>query len=290
MAKWPQTISVNEENLAQLTSFYKRAYKEIVSEIETATDFGKSNRRAILSQIDNILTQLGEDTQKFLESELPDYYKTGANQAIQQLRVIDAQVRVATGFSQVHKSAILALIDDTSRAFGESMSGVKRSANLLLNKAVKEEITFRLAAGTVKGEALRKTRQTIKGILQEQGLSALKDKAGHTWELDRYAEMLIRTKAVEARNTGLVNRMVENDYDLVQVSSHGADDVCGDWEGEILSLTGKTPDYPTVSDAEADGLFHPNCKHALNVINIELAEKTMGWNPDTQQYEKGLIL
>lgn len=298
MADFPAQVKLNEKNISELVALYKKAYKEIVQEISTATDFGIANRKAILRQIDKTLVELGVDTQKFLEKELPEYYKTGAGHAVSQLEHIDAPVRVGTGFSVVHKQAIVALIDETSKAFAEGLTGVKRSASVVLNKAVKEEMKYRLAAGQLKGEALVKTKQTITGLLQEQGLSALKtraytNKAGtviqRTIKLDDYAEMLIRTKAVEARNTGLVNRMVENDYDLVQVSAHGATDVCGDWEGEILSLTGETSGYKTVSDAESSGLFHPNCRHSINVIQPDLAKETMAWNPDTQEYEKGLL-
>jgi hypothetical protein len=76
--------------------------------------------------------------------------------------------------------------------------------------------------------------------------------------------------------------MAENDYDLVQVSAHGATDVCGAWEGKILSATGATPGYDTVADAEADGLFHPNCRHAINVLIPSLARQTQAYNPDEE--------
>jgi hypothetical protein len=94
--------------------------------------------------------------------------------------------------------------------------------------------------------------------------------------------MLFRTKVVEARNRGLINRMVENNYDLVQVSAHGATDVCAEWEGKILSAMGQTPGYPTVAEAEADGLFHPNCRHAINVLIPSLAKMTDAYDPDVE--------
>jgi hypothetical protein len=278
---YPLQVEINPENIVKLTAILKTAYASIVSEISTATNFGVANRRAILAQIDRILQGTGTDVQKFLETELPKYYKVGANDAVKQLRNTGAEVGVAEGFNRVHKEAIVALVDDASRAFGESMSGISRSANLLLGKATRELITQKMAEGTIGGKALREVRQSIKGILQEQGLDALVDKAGHTWTLDRYAEMLYRTKAVEARNRGLANRLVENNYDLVQVSSHSTDcELCGPWEGMILSSTGETPDYPTVADAEADGLFHPNCKHAINALIPSLAKATKAYYPD----------
>jgi hypothetical protein len=275
---YPLEVELNPAHIDRLTKTFKYTYTQIVREISTATNFGVANRRAILKQIEGALTDLGVDVEKFLEKELPRYYKTGADDAVKQLHNIGADVSVATGFNRIHKDAIAGLVDDAARAFGESMTGVARSANLLLGKAVRETLTQQIAKGITAGEALKTTKKVIKGTLQEQGLKALVDKGGHTWTLDRYAEMLFRTKAVEARNRGLINRMAENDYDLVQVSAHGGCDLCQPWEGKILSATGQTPGYPTVAQAEQAGLFHPNCKHAINVLIPRLAKQTKAYN------------
>lgn len=278
---YPLQVEISEKNILKITQTFKEAYASIVSEILDATDFGVANRKAILRQIQGILESLGEDVEAFIEKELPKYYKSGAGDAISQLKNVGAPLDVATGFNRIHTEAIAALVDDTARAFGESMTGVARSANLLLGKATREILTQKMAEGFIGGKALREVRLIIKGLLQEQGLSALIDKGGHTWTLDRYAEMLFRTKAVEARNRGLANRMVENGYDLVQVSNHNSDhEECRVWEGKILSLRGESEGYPTVSDAEMAGLFHPNCKHAINAIIPSLARETKAYSPD----------
>jgi hypothetical protein len=87
--------------------------------------------------------------------------------------------------------------------------------------------------------------------------------------------MLFRTKVVEARNRGMVNRMAENGYDLVQVTAHaGTCPICAPWEGKILSISGQSKEYDSVAEAEADGLFHPNCRHAINTLVPSLAKKT----------------
>lgn len=279
---YPLQVEVNEDNILKITNTFKSAYKDIVDEIIGASNFGVANRKAILKQIKQILEELGVDVEEFLSTELPNYYKQGAEDAIKQLKNVGADISVAEGFNQIHKQAIIALVDETSEAFGESLTGVNRSAQLLLGKAVREAITQRIATSIISGDALRDIKLMIKGLLQQQGLDALIDKGGHKWTLDRYAEMLFRTKAVEARNRGLVNRMVENGYDLVQVSDHNTDhEACRVWEGRILSISGDTPGYPTVAEAEVAGLFHPNCKHAINVLIPSLARKTRAYDPDT---------
>lgn len=279
---YPLRVEVNEQNIAKITATFKASYEEIVNEIQGATNFGVANRKAILAQIDNILEDLAKVASKEIEKDIPKYYQQGANEAVAQLKNTNAPIEIKTGFNQIHKQAIFALVDDTSTAFGESLSGVSRTANALLGRAVREGITQKIAKGAIAGDALREVKQQIKGVLAEDGLTALVDRGGKKWDLDRYAEMLFRTKMVEARNRGLANRMVENGYDLVQVSAHGATDVCGDWEGKILSLTGDTDGYDTVADAEADGLFHPNCKHAINALIPSLARETNAYYPDEE--------
>lgn len=276
---YPNQVVIDPAQIERLTKTFKTAYKSIVAEIMTATDWGVQNRKQILAQIDAVLTELGTDVSEFIQKELPEYYKEGANNAVAQLKNIGADVPISTGFNRVHAEAINSLVSDTAKAFGESMTGVLRSANVMLGRATREAITQKISEGVIGGAALKQVRKTIKIAIQEQGLDALVDKAGHSWTLDRYAEMLYRTKVVEARNRGLINRMAENNYDLVQVSSHpGSCPLCAPWQGQILSATGQTPGYPTVMEAEADGLFHPNCRHAINTLIPSIAKTTKAYD------------
>lgn len=282
---YPLQVEVNVESINKLTKTFKTAYAQIVKEIETATDWGVANRKAILSQIEQILTELGVNVQEFLQTELTEYYKIGANEAIEQLENVGADIGVKEGFNRLHNEAIAALVDDASRAFGESMTGVARSAQLLLGKISREALTQKIAEGVIGGKSREEVGKIIKAILRDQGLDALIDKAGRSWTLDRYADMLFRTKVVEARNRGLINRMVENGYDLVQVSSHpDTCPICAVWQGQILSARGQTPKYPTVAKAEAEGLFHPNCRHAINVLIPSLAKETKAYDTETGEY------
>jgi len=279
---YPLQVEINENNILKITRTFKDAYKDIVDEIVGASNFGVANRKAILKQIEAILRDLGTDVEAFLETELPKYYKKGANDAVIQLTNIGADVNVAEGFNRIHKEAIIALVDETAEAFGESLTGVARSARLLLGKAVREAITQRMAVSFISGDALRDVKLMISGLIKEQGLDALIDRGGHKWTLDRYAEMLFRTKAVESRNRGLVNRMVENGYDLVQVSNHtDSCKICAVWQGKILSISGNTKGYPTVAEAEVAGLFHPNCRHAINILIPRLARETNAYDLST---------
>lgn len=278
---YPLQVEINEKNILKLQNTFKKAQRAIEKEIFNATDFGIANRQAILAQIDAIVDDLAIKVDGFVQEELPLYYERGIEDANKQLKNVGAELGVNEQFNLIHQDAVLALVDDTARAFAESMTGVKRSARTILGKAVREQITQAIAKGFIGGETTRTVKAAIKDVVREQGITALIDKGGKKWTLDRYSEMLFRTKAVEARNRGLANRVVEFNYDLVQVSNHSSEhEECAVWEGRILSVSGQTKGYPTVAQAEAGGLFHPNCKHAINVLIPSLARQTEAYNPD----------
>lgn len=86
--------------------------------------------------------------------------------------------------------------------------------------------------------------------------------SGRFWRPRVYARMLSRTAIADARRVAFRQRYLSNGIDVVRVVANGTNhDVCRRWEGELLSLTGATPGLPTVDDARASGLFHPNCRH-----------------------------
>lgn len=286
MAVFPPEVPLPEESIKKLVDLYKAAYLRILDEIDGATDFGRARRVAIARNIEKELTNLGQDTAKWVQEEVPAAYKLGMTDAVKQLEFVKAPIKVGTTFTTINREAVGVLISDMQESFGTSLSAVNRSARQVFTNAAREEIKARIAEGSVTGATRKEIAAKVKDVVKERGISALTDRGGRSWTLDRYADMLARTKLVEARNTGLQNKMLENGYDLVEVSNTGSThEECARWEGEILSLTGQTPGYPTVADAEADGLFHPNCQHALNAVHSDLASRTIAYNNETQQYE-----
>lgn len=80
--------------------------------------------------------------------------------------------------------------------------------------------------------------------------------------------MLVRTNLAALTRAQQVKTLTENGRDLARISDESADscDVCSEWGGRIVSLTGATKGYPTLAEAKAAGVFHPNCTHRLEVV------------------------
>ena len=274
-------VKIRDGNIDALINLYQQTYAKLVKEITTATDSGKIQKARVMARINAELEELGVELDKWAKREIPQYYLDGANVAIQDLRALGVEISKNKNFAVVNAEALKALTDEVALAFGQSLTTMSRNVRGVLDTAVRQQLNFVIAQGKLTGEARVTISNNIKQVLDQNGITAIIDKSGRNWTFDNYARMLARTKAVEARNQGLTNRMLTSGYDLVQVSNHGTDHpACAVWEGRILSLTGNTPGFPTLAEAKAAGLFHPNCQHAINVIIPDLAAKTTAYqNP-----------
>lgn len=274
-------VKIRDGQIDQLITLYKQTYAKLVQEIVTATDSGKIQKARVMARINRELEALGVEVDQWARREIPQYYLDGANIAQQDLRALGVDISKSKNFAVINSEAIKALTDEVALAFAQSITAISRNSSQLLSQAIKQQLNFVIAQGKLTGEARATISNNIKQVIQENGITALTDKSGRNWSFDNYARMLARTKAAEARNQGLTNRMLASGYDLVQVSNHRSDHrACAVWEGRILSLTGNTPGFPTLNGAAMAGLFHPNCEHSVNVIVPELASKTIAYqNP-----------
>lgn len=282
-------VKIRQGRIDDLLRLYREAYKRIIVTLENETAAGKIHKLRVMSQVNKILEELGEDAAKWVQAEIPQYYIDGANVAKVDLKRLGIDVERSSGFALINKEAVKALVDETALSFAEGIRGVSRNARRMLDDALKQQLNFTIAEGRLTGEARRVVSAAVKQRLQDEGLTALVDRSGRKWSLDTYSEMLVRTKAVEARNQGLANSMLSYGYDLVQVSNHGSSHkACARWEGKVLSISGKTPTGTklpggrivagSMADAKAAGLFHPNCQHSANVFTPELAAETHAYD------------
>lgn len=263
-------VRIREGRIDLLLEIYRKAYARIVREIIDATEAGKIQRARVMARINRELQSLAVDVNQWVNKEIPQYYLDGANLAVQDLRALGVDVSKSSGMAAINREAIKALTDDTALSFAQGITALSRNAQRILGDALKQQINLTIAEGRLSGDTRKMISSAITKRLEDEGISALTDRAGKNWTFENYSEMLARTKAVEARNQGLANRMLQNGYDLVQVSDHNSDhQACADLEGEILSLTGSTPKgtelagglevWGSLVEAIEAGLFHPRC-------------------------------
>lgn len=262
---------IDEAAIAALVLLYQRAADQL-SRIILGLAAGGVTRASVEHarvQLRAYLDETGQQAGAWVDLNVPETYQTGQQAAVSELQsfhnpatdlIAAAIVAGGSDIDRLHADAVQALKDELANRFSDSLTSMGRSANYLITKSLNQSLRAQIAGM----EDVTKMRNTILKSLDDNGIYSLVDKAGRRWDPEVYADNVARTYLMQARNTALTNALSSQGYDLVQVSAHGAVDVCGPWEGVTLSISGSTDGYQTISDATGAGLFHNNCKHTLS--------------------------
>ena len=283
----------SDAEINRLVKFYEQAEREILDQLNRALLRG--NKTEYLAQmkknIEAILQQLREGNRTWCSEAIPRVYSQGLYSADAMLKDIGATVKA--GFGAIHQQAAQVLAENAYQRFEDVAQVIGRQVNDIYRELALENVR-----GTVVGyDTWKQTAKRYREQLAERGVTGFKDRSGKMWNMRTYTEMHARTVCMEAHLQGTANRLVEQGHDLIKVSTHrGACPLCTPFEGKILSITGKTPGYPTLEEAKAAGLFHPNCRHAYGLyidldkeieeleIGLEAAETT-----ETELYNDSLL-
>lgn len=117
-----------------------------------------------------------------------------------------------------------------------------------------------------------------------------RDRAGRAWDNASYLQMLVRTNAQRVSIDAYTDTLTESGFNLAKISEDGDPDcpVCAAWEGRIIQLSGKSRKFPTLEDARAAGMFHPNCTHHPEYVDElfdadEIARQSKAGKPTPAQ-------
>lgn len=246
------------DNLASpevaLAAVYRRLQARIAELLRLATAqqrVGRALSPAFLSgqlqQISQALASVDAATNEWIGTQIPSQYRLSAGAADATLR--EAGMGFNVGFTGLDRRAVRALQE--------------RVADNLSH--VREALTEGLALGDPR-EATGRLAQVIAGdsslVTFVGDVLRVATPSGRLWDVEGYSRMLGRTAIADSRRVAFRQRYLANGIDVVTVVANGSDHpACQVWEGRNLSLTGVTPGLPTVADARAAGLFHPNCRH-----------------------------
>ena len=255
----------SDAEINRLVKFYEQAEREILDRINRAllrankTEYLVQMRRNVLA----ILEQLREGNRTWCTEAIPRVYSVGMNTADAMLRETGASVM--TGFGAIHQQAAQVLAENAYQRFEDVAQVIGRQVNDIYRELALENVR-----GTVVGyDTWKQTAKRYREQLAERGVTGFKDRSGRMWRMTTYTEMVARTTTQEAHTQGTLNRLSEQGHDLIIVSRHRSPcELCGVWEGKVLSITGKTKGYPTFEEAKANGLMHPNCRHVVSLYFV----------------------
>jgi len=266
--------------------------KRITARILASKSYSLLEKQRILKGIDGELRKMVSQTDPWFLSNLRYAYKSGMSDDFAYFKRLGVKNMKYTDYDY---DSIKNLAGNSKKLFDEAVSGIGRSSSSILSKGTKAKLQAIISEGRVEKGTLRGIKGMMLDYMDKQGVYLL-DSAGRKWDAVKYSEMFARTEMMNTYNQGAVNGMLGRGMDLAEITSYSGCqcDICLEWEGEIVSLTGKTEGYRTLDDAYNAGVFHPNCfsddtevytNEGWKLFKNLQGEKIMSIDPETQEME-----
>jgi hypothetical protein len=265
MSRNPDELArLSEAEARRLVRLYIEAEREILLQLDRAMARGNDLKhlRGLLENVQAVLEDLLAGNRQWCEEAVPRVYIEGAKFADEMVG------KAAGGFGAIHQQAVQVLAENTF----DRLESVRQ----VIGRQV-EDVYRRYALETTKQSIIgyktwKQVASEYRDTLRAQGITGFRDKRGREWNMKTYSETVARTTTMEAHLAGTENRLLEHNIDLVIISAHARScELCAPWQGRVVSLTGKTPGYPTMDRAREEGLFHPNCRHTFSAYLPEFA-------------------
>lgn len=197
---------------------------------------------------------------------------------------IVAEVNPEPQFFGVDKSKTEKLIEDVTNIEKQAETAALRLTDDVYRQTV-NRVQLAMATGAITYE--KAVDMAVADFLA-QGINCIEYKDGRRVNIADYVRMVLRTTSTRAALQGKSERFKAQGYDTVLVSSYGMcsktclpwqgrvyiNDALMDWQGETKyegdvkygrsEYCGKW--FPLLSSAIAEGLFHPNCRHSINLF------------------------
>ena len=194
-----------------------------------------------------------------------------------------AQIGIDEADKQLKAKNITTIVDKniTSETYEKQVQARLESAKSDLI-TVAEEIksnsksVIRNIENTITKKQQKKLADDLLKVLKENGITFFFDKAGRKWKIENYVKMRTMTETVQAQRMAFFTRGVQYGVDLVRIKHlniHPTCQLCAPFENKILSITGNTSGYMTIQEASLQGLFHPNCDHVPEDLELAPTDK-----------------
>lgn len=233
-----------KETAAAIALLYKKAEKEI----QAAISHNMEQPDKMRAETGRIRRTLLMQSASWLSVSIPGMYLAGS------------RIGSLTG---PHAKAAQALAAQEFNRFKEIDATIGRHVEEVIAEAEKRRTKA----------TLTQTKPDYTGL--RGGITGHKTIDGKELSLGDYVAMLAITAARNTFNLAVENLMYSESKDLALISREvraNSCQACRDWAGKIVSISGKSKEYPSLQDAKDANVFHPSCIHYL--INIDYTGST----------------
>lgn len=288
------------KNRRLLLKIYNREIKKLKIKIYEATEKGNDTvyLQKLHDEVEQEIKIFKQALKRYSVKSATDSYKGGAKLAL----LGAAELSNKFEFGKVNRDAIRVLAQTTYKPLSKMAQHIGRATleymkreNFQNTQTVLKALNKTFGRKFAESEFLRQAG--IEGVADvvvgsvswQKAARDIRDKIisdadynvpyyKKNGELQRwvqskdYAKMVSRTTTANIAREGAKDSILDTfdgEFDLVEIIGHSVfpNSPCIPYQGNILSLEGIVKGYTTVAEAEANGLFHPNCIHSFGVTD-----------------------
>jgi len=267
-----------KDEIIKMLKYYDKVVKDLEKSINRLeqSGFNPSVAKAFQKKVSYKVDKLNKIVEKWAEVISKESYTRG-------LDIVDAIIKRDSNGEMTLKPRDREFIKETiDKIKKQTFKDVK-----MVNKDMKDRLDKLVQKGIKKGQGVRVVQEPgklggtttgdeigskIYRELRENGLK-LVDSAGRKWDPVKYARMYARTRTREYQTKGTIDRMQQNELDLVKISKHtdvDGMDICNEHEDMVYSISGNSDKYPTL---KVKPPYHPNCAHVVTPWLEKYAKK-----------------
>jgi hypothetical protein len=261
-----------EYDIAILIGYYREALQKVSNELNRIdlTNFERANLLVVQKEIADVLAELDVRTSAWVASMIPKAAEDGIIASIIALGVADTveEARTIVVLNRLNRDFIKTAIADTQDDLLQVTQNVSRKVRTTIRQVTAEAMRANLTQGinttdSIKRDILRDLRQRLGESLN----TGIIDAAGRRWKPEVYVETVTQTKLAQTQRESAINDALGRNAYYGIISSHGAKDLCRNWEGRIVKLTPDAEgDYPYYGSLPNREIFHPRCKHVVSPV------------------------
>jgi hypothetical protein len=282
-----QELKLLTDKILKKLSGTAKNIDKIVSEISTSKDTSSLYWTKINQRIKIEYDSARKITQEFLLGNFPEYYKSKVREELTRIKNKGFDLHKTTKVNDLvsshgSKQSLKSILNETISTYRTGLqtgqqtitrlSSLTQQINISEKKIEKAIADGYLESGSVQGSKKKLRNELLKKAIDGKYITVI-DKNGNPeqWQIDTYAEMVTRTKLMEASTQAVIDTADAVGADLVQVSSHNTlCRICAEFEGKIFSLSGSDKDFPAATELSP---FHPNCQHSETIVFKDFLEQ-----------------
>lgn len=264
-----------------LVSYFADASKRLRATILNPPGRKESSREWLaawaaqrIAQVDQILTDLRAKSRTWTGKAASAQFAAGIAKANQQARDVGVDVAGSPArgtFTLISKETVAVFARDTYADLNAAIDSTQQRNTRLLRKLGQQglseaDVNKVLAGGIIDGtprETIRQLRDDLRAVhgdtVTVQGKNGpIEFDAGH------YARLVATTRMREATVIARHERLQDLGLDLVVIIGRLSNNFCSAFLGQIFSLSGHHPKYPSIAQLPGGGgvavpPFHPRC-------------------------------